>query len=124
MTGYGAAAAESPALKAAVTVRSLNHRFLDLTVHLSRRLQALEPDIKRVVQERISRGRVELAVQATMTREAEEVQVAPGPVVGALVRALRRIQAEHALAGEVAVSDVARFPGAVEVVESPAALED
>jgi uncharacterized protein (TIGR00255 family) len=124
MTGYGTAAAESPALKAAVTVRSLNHRFLDLTVHLSRRLQALEPEIKRVVQERISRGRVELAVQATMVREAEEVQVAPGPAVGALVRALRRIQAEHALAGEVAVSDVARFPGAVEVLESPAALDD
>jgi len=124
MTGYGTAAAESPALKAAVTVRSLNHRYLDLTVHLSRRLQALEPEIKRVVQERISRGRVELAVQATMLREADEVQVAPGPVIAGLVRALRQIQAEHALAGEVALADVARFPGAVEVLEAPAALDD
>jgi uncharacterized protein (TIGR00255 family) len=124
MTGYGTAAAESPALKAAVTVRSLNHRYLDLTVHLSRRLQALEPDIKRVVQERISRGRVELAVQATVVREGDEVQVAPGAVIGGLVRALRQIQAEHALAGEVAVADVARFPGALEVLEAPVALDD
>jgi uncharacterized protein (TIGR00255 family) len=124
MTGYGTAAAESPALKAAVTVRSLNHRYLDLTVHLSRRLQALEPDIKRVVQERISRGRVELAVQATMVREGDEVQVAPGPVIGGLVRALRQIQAEHALAGELAVADIARFPGAVEVLEAPVALDE
>src|SRR5262249_19392888 len=93
MTGYGAAAAESTALKAAVTVRSLNHRYLDLTVHLSRRLQALEPEIKRVVQERISRGRVELAVQATMLRGGEDAQVAPSPLVAGLVRALRQIQA-------------------------------
>ena len=42
MTGYGTAAAESEALKAAVTVRSLNHRYLDVSVHLSRRLQALD----------------------------------------------------------------------------------
>jgi len=124
MTGYGTAAAESPALKAAVTVRSLNHRYLDLTVHLSRRLQALEPDIKRVVQERISRGRVELAVQATMLREGDEVQVAPGPVIGGLVRALRQIQTEHSLAGEIALSDVVRFPGAVEVLEPPVALDE
>jgi uncharacterized protein (TIGR00255 family) len=124
MTGYGAAAAESDALKAAVTVRSLNHRYLDVSVHLSRRLQALEADIKRVVQERVQRGRVELALQATFTRDDEDVVVAPRPIIGGLVRALRRVQAEHALSGDVAVADVARFPGALEVVEAPAGLDD
>jgi uncharacterized protein (TIGR00255 family) len=124
MTGYGTAAAESDALKAAVTVRSLNHRYLDVSVHLPRRLQALETDIKRVVQERISRGRVELAVQAAITRDEEGVVVAPRPIVGGLVRALRQIKAEHALAGEVAVADVARFPGALEVLEGPEGLDE
>jgi uncharacterized protein (TIGR00255 family) len=124
MTGYGAAAAESESVKAAVTVRSLNHRYLDVSVHVSRRLQALEGDIKRVVQERISRGRVELAVQATFTQDEDAVVVAPRPIVSGLVRALRQVQAEHALAGEVAVADVARFPGALEVVEAPAGLDD
>jgi uncharacterized protein (TIGR00255 family) len=124
MTGYGTAAAQTEALQAAVTVRSLNHRYLDVSVHVSRRLQALETDIKRVVQERISRGRVELAVQAAFTRDAEGVVVAPRPIVGGLVRALRQIKAEHALSGEVAVADVARFPGALEVVESADSLDD
>ena len=124
MTGYGTAAADSEAVKAAVTVRSLNHRYLDVSVHVSRRLQALETDIKRVVQERISRGRVELAVQATFTRDEEAVVVAPRPIVTGLVRTLRQIQNEHALAGEVTVADVARFPGALEVVESPAGIDD
>jgi uncharacterized protein YicC (UPF0701 family) len=41
MTGYGTAAAQTEALQAAVTVRSLNHRYLDVSVHLPRRLQAL-----------------------------------------------------------------------------------
>src|SRR5262249_13686381 len=119
MTGYGQAAAESDALKAAVTVRSVNHRYLDVSIHLPRRLLALEGSIKRAVQERLARGRVEMAVQATFTRDDEGVVVTARPMVGGLVRALRHIRAEHALAGDVAVADVARFPGAVEVVESP-----
>ena len=124
MTGYGAAAAESDALKAAVTARSVNHRYLDVNVHLARRLQALEGDIKKVVQDRISRGRVDLAVQATFTTDEDDVVVAARPVVAGLVRALRRIQAEHALGGEVAVADVARFPGAIEVVEAAGGIDD
>src|SRR4029079_9553171 len=83
-----------------------------------------ETDIKRVVQERISRGRVELAVQAAFPRDGEGGVVAPRPIVGGLVRALRQIKAEHALAGEVAVADVARFPGALEVVEGTDSLDD
>ena len=100
MTGYGTAAAQTEALQAAVTVRSLNHRYLDVSVHVSRRLQALETDIKRVVQERISRGRVELAVQAAFTRDAEGVVVAPRPIVAGLVRALR---VKHSLSPPTAV---------------------
>jgi uncharacterized protein (TIGR00255 family) len=124
MTGYGTAASDLETVKASVTVRSLNHRYLDVTVHLSRRLQALEPDVKRLVQERISRGRVELALQATLAREDDAIVVAARPVVGGIVRALRQIQAEHGLGGEVVVADVARFPGALEVVEAPAGLDD
>jgi uncharacterized protein YicC (UPF0701 family) len=42
MTGYGSASLESEALRAVVTVKSLNHRFLDASAHLPRRLQPLE----------------------------------------------------------------------------------
>jgi uncharacterized protein (TIGR00255 family) len=124
MTGYGAAAADTDALRASVSVRSLNHRFLDLTVHLSRRLQPLEPDIKRAVQQRISRGRVEMSVQATLREEDGESTVTPRPMVGALVAALRAIRTEQSLSGDVTVSDVARFPGALDVQEPASGLGD
>jgi uncharacterized protein (TIGR00255 family) len=124
MTGYGQAAADSDALKAAVTARSVNHRFLDVSIHVPRRLQGLETEIKRVVQERLGRGRVELAVQATFARDDEDVVVTPRPMVGGLVRALRQIRAEHELAGDVAVADVVRFPGAVEILEAPGAVDE
>lgn len=124
MTGYGAAELDTEALRASATIRSLNHRFLELELRVPRRFGALEPEIKSLIQSRLRRGRVELALQVTRLRAAGDLVVAARPLVGALVRALREIQSEHALEGGVSVADVARFPGALEVVEAPGVLED
>ena len=124
MTGFGAAVAEAESLQAAVSVRTLNHRFLDLTLHVSRRLQPLEGEIKGLVLSRVRRGRVEVSVRAAFRDEAGDVVSASRPLVAGLVRALRGIQAEHGLAGEVAISDVARFPGTLEVIETGLGVRD
>ncbi len=124
MTGYGAAAVDSPEFRASVTARSLNHRYLDLTVHTPRRLQAIEIDVKRLVQARVQRGRVEVSIQASLRQGEAEVVLAPPAVVGALVQALRRIQDEHGLPGELGAADVARFPGVLELTELGAGLDE
>jgi uncharacterized protein (TIGR00255 family) len=124
MTGYGASGARSPDLRAAVSVRSLNHRFFELSLKVSRALQALEPEIKELVQARVRRGRVDLSVQASFPEAEGAEVVASRPLVEGLVQALRQIQDEHGLEGAVTISDVARFPGAVEIVETTPALDD
>lgn len=124
MTGYGTASLESEALRASVTARSLNHRYLDLTVHTPRRLQGLEPDVKRLVQARVQRGRVEVSISANLRQGEAEVVLAPPAVIGALVDALRRIQDEHGLPGELRAADVARFPGVLELTELGAELAE
>jgi len=124
MTGYGAAALESGAVRATVTAKSVNHRFLDLSVHLSRRLLSLEAEIKELVQQRVRRGRVEVAVQAAFPSAEGESVVASRPLVSSLVRTLRDLQNEFGLDGGVSVSDLARFPGAVERLEGEVRLAD
>ena len=42
MTGFGSAVHETEAIRAGVSARSLNHRYLDVTVHVPRRFQPLE----------------------------------------------------------------------------------
>lgn len=124
MTGYGSAATESAALRATVTVRSLNHRFLEMTVHLSRRLQPMEREIRDLVQSRLSRGRVEVAVNASLSvAEGGDVVVASRPLVASFVRTLRDMQNEFGLDGNVAVADLVRFPGALERLEAPLQAE-
>jgi uncharacterized protein (TIGR00255 family) len=122
MTGYGASGAEADGLRAAVTVRSLNHRFLELNLRVSRSLQPLEAEIKEVVQSQVRRGRVDLSVEASFPEAMPSAVVASKPLVEGLVATLRQLQAEHGLRGDVTVSDVARFPGALEAVETRTAI--
>jgi uncharacterized protein (TIGR00255 family) len=124
MTGYGAASAETDDLRASVTARSLNHRYLDIALSLSRRVASLEPDVKSLVQSRVKRGKVEVAVRAAFADTgADGVAPVPGVVAG-LVQALREIRSSYGLAGDVEVADVARFPGALELVEGSSALDE
>jgi uncharacterized protein (TIGR00255 family) len=105
-------------------VRSLNHRFLELSLRVSRSLQALEGDIKEIVQSQVRRGRVDVSVQASFPEVAGTTVVASRPLVEGLVATLRHIQTEHGLEGGVTVSDVARFPGVLEAVETSNALDE
>ena len=123
MTGYGAASSATEALRAAVTARALNHRFLEVVCHIPRRLAPIEHEIRDLVGRRLARGRIEITVQAHGGAAAATPVVVSRPLVSALVRALRDLQAELGLEGGVTVTDVVRFPGAVEVPEELASAD-
>lgn len=123
MTGYGAASTATEALRAAVTVKALNHRFLEVVCHMPRRLTPIETEIRDLVSRRLARGRVEVTVQAHGGAAAATPVLVSRPVVSALVHALRDLQAEFGLEGGVTVTDVVRFPGAVEVPEELASAD-
>ena len=88
MTGFGSAELETEEVRAAVSARSVNHRYLDVTVHLPRRLQPLEAEVKDAVGHAVLRGRVELSLQATLAEGASDTVVPSRTLVASLVRAL------------------------------------
>ena len=60
MTGYGRSTGETALGRVTVEVRSLNHRHLDAMVKAPRSLMHLDPEIRSMVRERLSRGKVEV----------------------------------------------------------------
>ena len=60
MTGYGRFTGETALGRVTVEVRSLNHRHLDVIVRSPRSLMHLEPEIKGLVRDLVSRGKVEI----------------------------------------------------------------
>ena len=62
MTGFASLTRDDEAATITVTMRSVNHRFLDLQLRMPPSLAALESQLRALVQQRVARGRVEVAV--------------------------------------------------------------
>jgi uncharacterized protein (TIGR00255 family) len=67
MTGFAAAAAELPGISLAVELRSVNHRYLDVTIKLPEELRALEPVLRERLAAAQKRGKVECRASLART---------------------------------------------------------
>lgn len=63
MTGFGKAEVESPAGRIIVEIKSVNHRYGEVSVRLPRVVTLLESDVKKKVAERLKRGKIEVFIQ-------------------------------------------------------------
>ncbi len=74
MTGFGSSEVEHDGISARAEVRSVNNRFLELTVRLPRTLQLRENDVKELVRKKLVRGKIN--VNVTVDRnQTEEIPI-------------------------------------------------
>jgi uncharacterized protein (TIGR00255 family) len=111
MTGYAQARAETTDLALGVSIKSVNHRFLDLKMRLAEGLELYEPRLRQMVRERIHRGHVELQVSAE-PRTAAPIQVNQ-ELVRAYMRAAESLRQETRAAADVDVVALLRLPGVI-----------
>jgi uncharacterized protein (TIGR00255 family) len=111
MTGYAQARAETPDLALRVSIKSVNHRFLDLKMRMAEGLEMYEPRLRQAVRERIHRGHVEIQVAAE-PRSAATIQVNQ-ELVKAYLRAAETLRQETRAAADVDVVALLRLPGVI-----------
>jgi uncharacterized protein (TIGR00255 family) len=111
MTGFGRGAAHGDEFTVAVEIKTVNNRYLDIHLRLSQELSAIETIIRRRVSARLSRGRVDLNIN--FERTGATTYEVNKPLISGYVSALREIQKQFDLPGEIDMNSVARLPGAV-----------
>lgn len=120
MTGFGRGSFTDESLAIAVELKTVNNRFLDVSMRLPSEMQALESNFKRLISGRLSRGRVEVNVQ--YDREEAVVYELNRPLIEGYLRAIKEMQDEFALSGEPDLNVVARLPNVL--LTKTAELED
>lgn len=73
MTGFGRGEASLNGYKATVEIKSVNHRFLEVVARLPRAYTSLEDRVRKVVQERVQRGRLEVHINTVETEEKKRL---------------------------------------------------
>ena len=127
MTGFASLTHEDERATIAITVRAVNHRFLDVQLRIPSSLADLEPRIRALLQKRLARGRVELAISM-------QLRTTPAPTVelnedfaNALAAAIERARERGLITGTLTPGDLLRMPQAITVkdrqVDADPALE-
>lgn len=103
MTGFGSA--EKDPFK--VEIRSVNHRFLDISMKIPQNLSQHEMPLRNMVRERFSRGRFDILVTLLQERNLK-VKINTG-LARELYDALRSLKEELSLSGSIGVETIAGF---------------
>ena len=120
MTGYAAASADTGRGSLGIELRSVNGRFLDLSLRVAEELRALEPLLREAITKRMARGKVDCRVffLDSSARSPEHLDAAALARLKALAE-----EATRAFPGAapLRIADVLRWPG---VVAAAPAAED
>jgi uncharacterized protein (TIGR00255 family) len=117
MTGFArvqarVAAQEQEQLGYTLTIKSVNHRFLDLQFRLPTGLDALEMELRRVLKENLVRGHVDLTL--SVERAAQARSGYNRELVAGYLAAFQAARSEHKLKGEPDLNAALRLPGALQ----------
>ena len=110
MTGFARITGRvSETLGFSLSLKSVNHRFLDLHMRLPSGTEALEMQLRRILKEKLKRGHVEVTLNLERSQKADAGY--DHALVAAYVEAFRAAAAEHGLHGEPDLNSVFRLPG-------------
>lgn len=112
MTGYGKAMVAGDDFSVSVDLKTVNNRFLDIHLRVGTELASLEPGIKKRITSRLTRGRVDVSV--SLERTAQMVYELNRPLIAGYVNALKQLQHDFEIAGELDINVLARIPGALQ----------
>jgi len=118
MTGFGRASGPAgPDRSAEVSARSVNSRFLDLTIKTRESEAALEPVLRRAFSRRLHRGKVEVTLRLKRHRPSATAIAVDEALLDALVTRLDDLSKRYPIEGKLSVRDLMTIPQAI-VVEA------
>lgn len=111
MTGYAAAAIDTPRGRLSLELRSVNGRFLDLQFRIAEELRTHEPALREMLAARLARGKVECRLQfATASSAAPHAALNPEGLAE-LARLSSEVRKAVPEAEPLRIADVLRWPG-------------
>ena len=110
MTGYGRSEKVTPTAKCSVEIKSVNHRYLDMSIKLPRKLNMFEADIREVLKDYIQRGKVDVFVSYE-DYSKESVNIKYNQEIAAeYMKYFAKMAEEFELDDDIRVSTLARMP--------------
>ena len=118
MTGFASLTREHERAAIGVTIRSVNHRFLDLQLRLPPVIADVEPRLRALVQKQLARGRVEITVALQLRQQSAPQIELNEEFAKALSAAMEQARGRGLVSGQLTPGDLLRLPQALSIRET------
>jgi uncharacterized protein (TIGR00255 family) len=119
MTGFASLSQDDERGTLGLTLRAVNHRFLDLQIRLPSNLVDLEPRVRALLQKRLARGRVELSASLQLRQGTAPQVELQEDFVRAVVAAIDVARESGYVKGDITPGDLLRLPQTMAIRERP-----
>jgi len=110
MTGFARVKKVLPKAEIVLSIKSVNHRGLDLHFHLPPELDALESELRNVIKNSVTRGHLQIHLSVSRTADAGGAPLNHA-LLDAYLRAFREAAAVYHLEGQPELNSALRIPG-------------
>lgn len=118
MTGYGKANLEKNERRYQIEIKSVNHRYLDISVKMPKQLSYLEEPIKKAIGNKVKRGKVDVFVTfENNSLEGQEIKINT-ELASAYIKELKKLAESENILADIQVNDIARYPDVLNIKNS------
>ncbi|SKA76162.1 TIGR00255 family protein [Clostridium sp. USBA 49] len=124
MTGFGRGSIEENSKNFSVEIKSVNHRYLEINIKMPRNLLPLEERIRKVVSQKINRGKVDIFItEKSLTYSNTKANF--NYVLGdSYIKCLKEIKERYEIKDDISVSLISRFPDVITLDQEEENLDE
>lgn len=115
MTGYGKATLSKDLRNYQIEIKSVNHRYLDISIKIPRQLSYLEEEIKKEISTKIKRGKVDVFVTfENNSTEGKEIKINT-ELAKIYIQELRNLAQQENIQANIEVTEISKFPDVLSI---------
>ncbi len=124
MTGFGRCEIVDGDRRFTVEIKGVNHRYLDVSVHMPKKLNFFETEVRNVLKQRIQRGKIDLMIGYEDQSEAENSLQYNEGLAREYLTYLRQMAETFSLEDDIRVSTLSRYPEVLTMEDQPVNEEE
>lgn len=115
MTGYGRANLSVNNREYQVEIKSVNHRYLDVSVKMPRAISYLEEEVKKTIMKQIKRGKVDVFITfENNSVEGREIKINT-EIAGLYINELKKLADKENILANIEVTEISKYPDVLSI---------
>jgi uncharacterized protein (TIGR00255 family) len=122
MTGFGSAEISTVSIKGTVEIKTVNHRYFDISYYFPIGFGSIEERVRKIIQEKVKRGKVTVAVK--INQRSAQTGILNRSAVKRYLEVAKLLEKDYGLQNRLTVSDLIRLPGVIDVQDQVINVEE